>query len=204
MKPLSFIWPDLLWLLALLPLLVALYVVMLRRKKKLALRYASLTIVKEALGRGSRWRRHVPPFLFLCALALMLVAVARPVAVVTLPSQEQTVILAMDVSGSMRARDVEPNRLAASQNAARAFIAELPRHTKVGVVSFAGSAAPPPAAACWSRCRRCSRITASMSPPPSTAATPGAPGRSSWGRRRRGPSSSRCRPAPTTTWSSSC
>jgi Ca-activated chloride channel family protein len=141
MKPLSFIWPDLLWLLALLPLLVALYVLLLRRKKKLALRYASLTIVKEALGRGSRWRRHVPPFLFLCALALMLLAVARPVAVVTLPSQEQTVILAMDVSGSMRAKDVEPNRLAASQNAARAFIAELPRHTKVGVVSFAGTAA---------------------------------------------------------------
>lgn len=141
MKPLSFIWPDLLWLLAVLPVLAALYVWLLRRKKKLVLRYASLTVVKEALGKGGTWRRHVPPLLFLGALALMLVALARPVAVVTLPSQEQTIILTMDVSGSMRAKDVEPNRLAASQNAARAFIAELPRHTKVGVVSFAGTAA---------------------------------------------------------------
>jgi Ca-activated chloride channel family protein len=141
MKPMSFIWPDLLWLLAVLPLLVAVYLWVLRRKKRLALRYASLTIVKEAIGKGSRWRRHVPPLLFLCAIALMLLAAARPVAVVTLPSQEQTVILTMDVSGSMRAKDVEPSRLVASQNAARAFIAELPRHTKIGVVSFAGTAA---------------------------------------------------------------
>jgi Ca-activated chloride channel family protein len=137
----KFLWPELLWLLAALPLLVAAYVLLLRRKKKLAIRYASLAIVKDALAAGSRWRRHVAPLLLLAALALLVVATARPTAVVTLPSQQQTIILAMDVSGSMRAKDVEPNRLAASQNAARAFIAGAPRHTRIGIVTFAGTAA---------------------------------------------------------------
>jgi Ca-activated chloride channel family protein len=136
----SFQWPELLWLLGLLPLAVALYLWLLARKKRLALRYASLSIVKEALGRAPGWRRHVPPLLFLGALALMLLAAARPMATVTLPSQQEIVILAMDVSGSMRAKDVEPNRLVASQNAARAFISELPPKTKVGIVAFAATA----------------------------------------------------------------
>src|SRR6478752_3707800 len=74
------------------------------------------------------------------AVAALLLAAARPVAVVTLPSNQQTIILAMDVSGSMRATDVQPNRLVAAQNAAKAFIGELPRHVKVGIVAFAGSA----------------------------------------------------------------
>jgi len=127
-------------LLLLLPLLVLLYLLLLRRKKKLALRYASLAIVKEALGQGPGWRRHVPPLLFLLALAAMLLASARPVATITLPSTQQTLILAMDVSGSMRATDVQPNRLVAAQNAAKAFLADLPRDVKVGIVAFAGSA----------------------------------------------------------------
>jgi Ca-activated chloride channel family protein len=138
--PLTFQWPDALWLLLLLPLLVLAYLWLLKRRKKLALRYASLSLVKEAMAGGIGFRRHLPPLLFLGALALMLLAVARPTAVVTLPSQEKTVILAMDVSGSMRAKDVEPNRLVASQNAAKHFIAEQPRHTKIGIVAFAGTA----------------------------------------------------------------
>jgi Ca-activated chloride channel family protein len=129
-----------LWLLSAVPLLIAAYIVVLRRKKKLALRYASLSMVKEAQGKGSRFRRHVPPLLFLVALALMIVAVARPAAVVTLPSQHETVILAMDVSGSMRAADVQPSRIAASQAAARSFIAEQPRSTRIGIVTFAATA----------------------------------------------------------------
>jgi len=137
----KFLWPELLWLLLTLPVLVALYVLILRRKRKAAVRYASLTMVKEAMGAGQRFRRHVPPLLFLFALAAMLVAIARPAAVVTLPLQEQTVILAMDVSGSMRAKDVEPNRLVAAQEAAKAFVAEQPRNVRIGVVSFAGTAA---------------------------------------------------------------
>jgi Ca-activated chloride channel family protein len=135
-----FLWPQQLWLLLLLPLLVLLYLLLLRRKKKLAVRYASLAIVKEALGRGPGLRRHIPPVLFLLALAAMLLAAARPVATITLPSTQQTIILAMDVSGSMRATDVQPNRLVAAQNAAKSFLGDLPRDVKVGIVAFAGSA----------------------------------------------------------------
>lgn len=136
----TFAWPELLWLLLALPALVALYVFLLRRKKKAALRYPNLALVKEAMGGGQWFRRHLPPVLFLLALAAMITAMARPTAVVTLPTQQQTIILAMDVSGSMRAADVEPNRLAASQAAAKAFVTDLPRELRVGVVAFAGTA----------------------------------------------------------------
>ena len=138
--PLTFMWPQFLWLLLAVPLLVAVYFWLLRRKKKLSLRYASLSIVKEAMGTSLNWRRHVPPVLFLLAITAMLVAASRPFAVITLPSTQETIILAMDVSGSMRATDVKPNRLVASQNAAKAFLAELPRSVRVGIVAFAGSA----------------------------------------------------------------
>ncbi|MGE4241148.1 VWA domain-containing protein [Ramlibacter sp.] len=136
----NFLWAQNLWFLLALPLLVFAYLWLLRRKRKMAVRYASLSIVKEAMGTGQQLRRHIPPVLFLLAMAAMLLAAARPVAVVTLPSNQQTIILAMDVSGSMRATDVQPNRLVAAQNAAKAFITELPRHVKVGIVAFAGSA----------------------------------------------------------------
>ena len=136
----QFLWPQFLWLLLLLPVLVFLYVLLLRRKRKLAVRYASLSIVKEAMGTGSQLRRHVPPALFLLALTALILAASRPVAVVRLPSNQQTIILAIDVSGSMRASDVQPNRLVAAQNAAKAFLKELPRTVKVGIVAFAGSA----------------------------------------------------------------
>ncbi|HRI17548.1 MAG TPA: VWA domain-containing protein, partial [Burkholderiaceae bacterium] len=136
----SFLWPSMLWLLLALPLLVGLYVWLLRRRKKAVLRYANLALVKEAIGAGQRWRRHVPPALFLLALAAMLVAVARPTAVVTLPSQHDTVVLAMDVSRSMLAEDVQPNRITAAQAAARAFIADQPPQTRIAIVAFAGTA----------------------------------------------------------------
>ncbi|MGB8437323.1 MAG: BatA domain-containing protein, partial [Burkholderiales bacterium] len=88
----KFIWPEMLWLLTIVPILVVLYVFLLRRRKKTAARYASLNMVKEAMGMGQRFRRHVPPLLFLIALATMLVAVARPTAIITLPSQHETII----------------------------------------------------------------------------------------------------------------
>ena len=135
-----FLWPTLLWLLLVAPLLVLLYWWLLHRRKKTALSYSSLSLVREALGPGQRLRRHIPPALFLLALVALLLAAARLLAVITLPSQDQTIMLAMDVSGSMRATDVEPDRLTAAQNAAKAFIAELPRHVRVGIVAFAGSA----------------------------------------------------------------
>jgi Ca-activated chloride channel homolog len=136
----KFLSPIMLWLLLAIPALIALYFYVLRRKKKMALRYANLGMVKEALGKGASLRRHVPAALFLVAITLMLTAVARPAAMITLPSQRSQVILAMDVSASMRAADVEPNRLVAAQNAAKTFIQEQPSTTQIGVVAFAGAA----------------------------------------------------------------
>jgi Ca-activated chloride channel family protein len=135
-----FLWPEMLWLLLIVPALVAAYFHLLRRKKKFAVRYASLAIVKEAMGPGQRMRRHIPPLLFLLALTLMIFAISRPAAVVTLPAQFGTIILAIDASGSMRANDVQPSRIAAAQAAARSFVKEVPRNTRVGVVSFAATA----------------------------------------------------------------
>lgn len=136
----KFIWAEALWLLLLVPALVGLYVWLLRRKKKAALKYASLGIIREAMGAGNRLRRHLPPALFLLALTAMILAIARPSATITLPAARQTIILAMDVSGSMRAKDVEPSRLEAMQAAARKFITEVPRNTRIGIISFAGTA----------------------------------------------------------------
>ena len=135
-----FLWPEFLWLLLAVPLLVLAYWWLLGRKKKMALRYASLSIVREAMGKGPGFKRHIPPILFLLALVVMLMAAARPFAVVSLPSQRETIMLAMDVSGSMRATDVLPNRLVAAQNAAKAFLTDLPRNVRVGIVAFAGTA----------------------------------------------------------------
>jgi len=136
----TFIWPEMLWLLAAVPVLVGAYLYLLRRRKKIALRYASLTMVRDALSAGQTMRRHVPPLLFLLAIVAMIVAVARPAAVITIPSQHDVVILAIDVSGSMRAKDVEPNRLAAAQAAAKTFVEEQPRSTRLGIVAFAATA----------------------------------------------------------------
>jgi Ca-activated chloride channel family protein len=136
----TFLWPELLWLIAVLPLLIGAYWLLLRRKQKRVLAYASLAGMREAMGPAQRVRRHIPPALFLIALALMMLAIARPAAVVMLPSAHQTVILAMDVSGSMRATDVEPSRIAAAQAAARAFVNDVPSATRIGVVSFAATA----------------------------------------------------------------
>jgi len=136
----SFQWPELLWFLAVLPLLALFYAWLQRRRKRLALKYANLSLVREAMARGAGWRRHVPPVLLLVAIALMIVATARPEGEMLLPTRQETVILAIDVSGSMKATDVLPTRLAAAQEAARAFVNDLPRTTKVGIVAFAGTA----------------------------------------------------------------
>ena len=136
----TFIWPEMLWGLLVLPMLLAAYVMILRRKKKLAVRYANLAMVREAMGASQRIRRHIPPAFFFLALAAMLLALARPQTTITLPTQHETVILAMDISGSMRATDVEPNRLVAAQNAAKQFVSEQPENVRVGVVAFAGTA----------------------------------------------------------------
>ncbi|MEP6740153.1 MAG: VWA domain-containing protein [Caldimonas sp.] len=137
----TFLWPNMLWAMLALPVIVALYVFLITRRKKTTLRYANLGLVKEALGGRSAWRRHIPPALMFLALAALLFASSRPAALITLPSAQETIVLAMDVSGSMRAADVLPSRLVASQEAAKSFVADLPRNVKIAVVSFAGTAA---------------------------------------------------------------
>lgn len=136
-----FLWPDLFWLLLLIPALVAGYLALLRRRRKSAVRYASLILVRDAMGPGQRFRRHLPPALVLLAVTAAIIAAARPTANVTLPSEYMTLALAIDVSRSMQATDVDPNRLSAAQTAARAFIEELPPKVRLGIVSFAGTAA---------------------------------------------------------------
>lgn len=136
----TFAWPGMLWLLLLVPAAAAGYVYLLRRKKAAALRWANLAMVREAMGSKSTFRRHVPALLLLASLTLMLTAAARPSAVLTLASRRATIMLAMDVSGSMRAADVDPNRISAAQVAAKTFIKGEPRNVRIGIVAFAGTA----------------------------------------------------------------
>jgi len=133
-----FLWPHNLWWMLVLPVLATLYLWLLRRAGKPALRFSSLRVAREAAGRP--WRRHVPPALLFLALALLLLALARPTAPVPLPWAKSTILLAMDISRSMRVADVKPSRMVAAQDAAKAFLAEVPRHIEVGLVTFAGSA----------------------------------------------------------------
>jgi Ca-activated chloride channel family protein len=136
----TFLFPELLWLLVILPALAAAYVLLLRRRKKYAVRHPNVALLREALGAGSTVRRHIPPLLFLLGLAASLLAAARPAAKVTLPFRYDTVILALDISRSMAADDVKPTRLAATQEAVRTFIAGQPAHTRIGLVTFASTA----------------------------------------------------------------
>jgi Ca-activated chloride channel homolog len=137
-EPMTFLWPHNLWWMVMLPLLPALYLWLLRRAGKPALRYSSLRVVREAAGRT--WHRHVPPTLIYVAFALLLLALARPTAPVALPWAKSTILLAIDISRSMRVDDVKPSRMVAAQDAAKAFLAEVPPHIEVGLVTFAGSA----------------------------------------------------------------
>ena len=135
-----FIWPELLWLLCLIPLLVVGYIRALRRKRTMAVQYPSLNLIRPALGPGHRIRRHIPPALLLCAVSLVMLGAARPSARLTLPADYLSLVLAMDVSRSMLAEDVPPSRIVAAQQAAKSFVQELPAHVRVAVVSFAGNA----------------------------------------------------------------
>lgn len=128
-----------LWSLTAIPLLVLLYLRMLKRRRLLALRYGSLGLVQQASGRGVGTRRHIPAILFLLGLTVLFIALARPQMVVGLPKVEGIVILAFDVSGSMAAEDFEPNRLEAAKAVAIDFVSRQPSTVKVGVVAFSES-----------------------------------------------------------------
>ena len=135
----SFIWPVMFVLLLLIPLGAALYIRMQRRRRRLAANYASFGLGQQAAGRRPGARRHVPIIIFLIGLAILIVALARPQTVVSLPRIEGTVILAFDVSGSMAADDMQPTRMEAAKTAARDFIERQPPNVQIGVVSFSES-----------------------------------------------------------------
>ena len=132
-----FLWPEFVWLMLALPLLPVTYVLLLRRRRKAAVRYSNLAVVTAAAA-GRNWRRHLPPALLMLAVAALLFAAARPVSRIPLPWARTTIMLAMDVSLSMRVADVEPTRLVAAQEAAKLFLRDLPRNVEVALVTFAG------------------------------------------------------------------
>jgi Ca-activated chloride channel family protein len=136
---LTFLWPRLLWLLLALPLAMLFYGALVRRRRRTAQQLTSLEVVSA--DGAARWRRIVPLLLWLLALAAMLLAVARPQATITLPSRVETVILALDMSGSMKATDIAPTRMVAAREAATAFVGEQPDSVRIGVVGIAAAAA---------------------------------------------------------------
>ncbi len=135
----EFLWPGFLFLLVLIPVLVGLYIWMLRRRR-FAVRYSSLELVRAALPQKSNWRRHLPVALFLLGLTSLVFALGRPVAILNVPTNQTTIILTMDVSGSMRSRDIQPSRLQAAEEAAFSFIQHQKANTQIGLVAFSSFA----------------------------------------------------------------
>jgi Ca-activated chloride channel family protein len=136
----EFLWPISLYLFGLIPLLILAYIWILRRRKPYAVRYSSLSLVREALPKRSSWRRHLPFALFLMALSSLIYALARPVQLVTLPASNATIILAIDVSRSMCSTDILPSRLEVAKAAAMTFVENQKSNTQIGIVAFAGFA----------------------------------------------------------------
>jgi Ca-activated chloride channel family protein len=134
------LWPGFLYLLALIPLLVLVYIFILRRRRPYAVRFSSLSLVREAVGKQSQVRRHLPFVLFLLAMSSLVVAMGRPISTVTLPAANATIILSIDVSRSMCSTDISPNRLEAAKSAALDFIEAQEANVQIGVVAFAGYA----------------------------------------------------------------
>ena len=136
----GFLWHHALWLLLALPVLAGTYVVLLQRKHKVALRYAGFAVVREAIGGTAQFRLHLPALLMFSGVAALLLAAARPVWIVTAPSERGTVVLLIDVSLSMAATDVPPTRLAAARAAALAFVKAQPRDVRIAIVAFGAHA----------------------------------------------------------------
>jgi Ca-activated chloride channel family protein len=133
----TLLWPGFLPLFTLVPILVLLYWWILRRRRRFAVRYSSLSLIRQALPERSRWRRHLPAALFLLALTSLITALTRPAAQVLVPLSRTTIILAIDVSRSMCASDVPPNRLTVAQEAATKFVEQQADDTRIGIVAFA-------------------------------------------------------------------
>jgi Ca-activated chloride channel family protein len=142
----SFGQPLLLLTLLVVPLVVLAYLLSQRRRARYAVAFTNLDVLAGVAGRSRPWRRYVAAAVFLLALAALCVAVARPQVTKLVPSQQATVILVVDVSGSMQARDVKPSRLGAAQHAVKVFLDHAPKKLRVALIAFAGEvdvATPP-------------------------------------------------------------
>jgi len=136
----SWLWPELLYLLVLIPLVLAGYILILRRRRRFAVRYSSLALVRDVVPARSNIRRHLPFALLLLGLTGLLTALGRPVAIVDLPTSQVTVILAIDVSRSMCSTDILPSRIQAAEAAALSFVKTQVPHARIGIVAFSGIA----------------------------------------------------------------
>ena len=132
----SFLAPQLLLGLLLIPVAIGAYIWTQRRRSRYAVRFTNLELLANLAPRRPGWRRHLPPALYLAAIGGLLFALARPTMLVNVPREDATVILGIDVSGSMTAVDVSPTRLAAAKSAATAFLDQLPAGVRVGLVAF--------------------------------------------------------------------
>jgi Ca-activated chloride channel homolog len=136
----ALLWPGFLLLLGLVPLLIAAYIWILRRRRRFAVRFSSLALVRAALPRQSNLRRHLPFALFALALACLIFALVRPVAIVAVPTDQTAILLTIDVSRSMCSTDIDPTRLEAAEAAALSFIQRQGARTQIGIVAFSGFA----------------------------------------------------------------
>ena len=129
-------WPGLLWALLLVPVALAAYLLAQRRRSRYTVRFTNLDLLANVVSGTPGWRRHVPPGFYLLALAALLISLARPQAITLVPKEQATIVLVMDVSGSMNATDVQPTRMVSAQRAATTFVEQLPEKFRVGIVSF--------------------------------------------------------------------
>jgi Ca-activated chloride channel family protein len=136
----SFAWPFALLSLIVAPALLGAYWWLQRRRRKQAVRYSSVALLRSVLPRRSRWQRHLPVALLLASLVALAVAAGRPHVVRDVPHARTSIVLAMDVSGSMCATDVRPNRLAVAQQAAREYVEDQPKGVRMALVVFSGFA----------------------------------------------------------------
>ena len=133
----NFLAPEMLLGHLLVPIAIGFYLWAQRRRSKYAVRFTNLALLSNLVPKRPSWRRHLPPVLYLGAIAALLIGLARPTLIVPVPREDATVILTMDVSGSMRATDVAPTRLDAARASALSFIEQLPENVRVGIVAFA-------------------------------------------------------------------
>jgi Ca-activated chloride channel homolog len=137
--PVTFIWPEMLWLLLLVLPLVWLYLRMQVRRRRMVESYGNFGLVQQTNGKGPGFRRHVPAFFFLIGLLILILSLSRPQMLVSLPRVEETVILTFDVSGSMAANDMNPTRMEAAKAIAKDFVEHQPITVQIGVVAFSES-----------------------------------------------------------------